>query len=146
MNVTKATRKPQRQNAAFKHLMVLHWIIAAFIFSLYITGIFVAHPSQTPLLDRLIPWLHQSFGMLVLILLIARIFLLLRLVRHRYLRRSPQITFHWLQMTVLHSSLYILMLIAPVSGFLLRNFIGLNTTFLVFPYRPFLMPIRTGLR
>lgn len=128
MNVTTATEKPKRQNAAFKHLMFLHWIMAAFILSLYITGVFVAHPYQTPLLARLISFLHQSFGILFLMLLIARIFLLLRLVGHKYSRRSPKVTSNWLRITILHSSLYLFMLIAPISGFLLRNFIGLSTT------------------
>lgn len=117
-----------RRNTAFKHLMLLHWIMAAFALSLYITGIFVAHPPQS-LLSRLIPFLHQSLGMLFLILLIARIFLLLRLIRHRQSRRSPKASTNERKSTILHGSLYFFMLIAPVSGFLLRNFTGLDTTF-----------------
>lgn len=128
MNWTTATEKPKHQNSAFKHLMSLHWIMAAFIFSLYVTGVFVVH--RLPLLSAwLIPYLHQSLGMLSLLLLIARIFLLLRLVGQKYLKRSPQVNVNWLQATMLHSSLYFFMLVAPVSGFLLRNFVGLNTTF-----------------
>lgn len=126
--MTTPTEKPKHQNAAFKHLMLLHWIMAAFILSLYITGIFVAHPLPDSLLAWLIPFLHQSLGMLSLMLLIARIFLLLRLVRHKYLRRSPKFTSNWLQTITLHSSLYFFMLAAPVSGFFLRNFLGLDTT------------------
>lgn len=129
MNVTTDTKKPKRQNAAFKHLMVLHWIMAAFVLSLYITGIFVAHPLRGSLLTWLVPFLHQSLGILFLMLLVARIFLLLRLVSYRYSRRSPRVTFRWLKSTVLHGSLYFFMLIVPVSGFFLRNFIGLDTTF-----------------
>jgi cytochrome b561 len=67
--------------------------------------------------------------MLFLMLLIARIFLLLRLVGPKYSRRSPNITSNWLQAIILHSSLYFFMLVAPVSGFFLRNFIGLDITF-----------------
>ena len=133
MNVTAATKKPKRQNTAFKHLMILHWIMAAFIPSLYITGVFVAHPLRVSLLAWLVPFLHQSLGMLFLMLLIARIFLLLRLFGHKYSRRSPKVTSTWLQLIILHSSLYFFMLIVPVSGFFLRNFIGLDTTFLGIP-------------
>ncbi len=133
MRLTYATEKPKRQNAAFKHLMALHWLMAAFILLLYATGVFVAHPLQTPFLEWLIPFLHQSLGMLSLMLLISRIFLLLRLVGHKYSRRSPKVTSNWLRITILHSSLYFFMLIAPVSGFLLRNFIGSNTTLLGIP-------------
>lgn len=121
------TEKPKRQNAAFRHLMLLHWIMAAFIFSLYVTGVLVAHPLQTS--QGLIAFLHQSLGTLVMLLLIARIFLLIRVVGHKYARRSPNITSNWLRTTMLHSSLYFFMLVAPVSGFFLRNFSGLDTTF-----------------
>ncbi|MBM0741231.1 cytochrome b/b6 domain-containing protein [Phormidium sp. CLA17] len=109
--------------------MLLHWVMAAFVLSLYITGVFVARPLQAHFLVQLIPFLHQSFGILFLMLLIARIFLLLRVVSSKYLRRLPKITPAWLQTTILHSSLYFFMLVAPVSGFLLRNFVGVNTTF-----------------
>lgn len=129
MDLMTATEKPKRQNAAFKHLMVLHWVMAAFVLSLYVTGVFVAHPRQTLFLRWSIPWLHQSLGMLFLMLLIARIFLLLRLVGHRYSRRLPKVNSNWLRTIVLHGSLYFSMLVAPVSGFFLRNFIGLDTTF-----------------
>ncbi|MBW4662144.1 MAG: cytochrome b/b6 domain-containing protein [Drouetiella hepatica Uher 2000/2452] len=133
MNRTTATEKLKRQNTAFKSLMILHWLMAAFIFLLFLTGVFVAHFSQVGLLARLSPFLHQSFGMLFLMLLIARIFLLLRLLRYKYSRRSPKVTPNWLKATILHSSLYFFMLIAPLSGFFLRNFIGLDTTLLGIP-------------
>jgi cytochrome b561 len=136
MTLTTATDKPKRQNAAFKHLMALHWVMAAFILLLYITGVLVAHSSQASDLARLVSFLHQSFGMLVLMLLIARIFLLLRVVRQRYRRRSPNITVIGLQTMILHSSLYFCMGIVPISGFLLRNFIGLDTTFFGIPVPP----------
>ncbi|NJL39279.1 MAG: hypothetical protein HC899_22900, partial [Leptolyngbyaceae cyanobacterium SM1_4_3] len=89
--------------------------MAAFILSLYITGVFVAHPLRVSLLAWLVPFLHQSLGMLFLMLLIARIFLLLRLFGHKYSRRSPKVTSTWLQPIILHSSLYFFMLIVPVS-------------------------------
>jgi len=129
MNATTDAKKPKRKNAAFKHLMALHWIMAAFILSLYVTGIFVARPYQEPVLDWLIPSFHQSFGILFLILLVARIFLLLRLIGTSHVRRSPKRPSNWLPTIVLHSSLYFFMLIVPVSGFFLRNFTGLDTTF-----------------
>lgn len=129
MNLTTGREKANRQNAAFKNLMLLHWLMAAFTLSLYITGVFVAYPRQSPLLTWVIPFLHQSFGMLFLMLLIARMVLLLRLVGLRYWRRSPKVTSNWLQTIILHSSLYFFMLVAPMSGFFLRNSIGLDTTF-----------------
>ncbi len=134
MGMARATEKPKRQNAAFKHLMLLHWIMAAFILSLYLTGVLVARPFQTTL--WLMSFLHQSLGMLFLLLLIARIFLLLRVVGHKYTRRSPNVTSNWLQTIILHSSLYFFMLVAPLSGFFLRNFSGLGTTLFGLPVPP----------
>lgn len=129
MNLITVTEKLKHQSSTFKNLMLLHWLMATFILSLYVTGVFVAHPRQVPLLTWLIPFLHQSFGMLFLMLLIARIFLLLRLVKLKYSRQSPNVTSTWLQATILHSSLYFFMLVTPVSGFFLRNFVGLDTAF-----------------
>ncbi len=143
MNATENTGKPKRQNAAFKHIMILHWIMAAFTLLLYVTGVLVAHPHQSHLLIWLIPSLHQSFGMLVVLLLIARIFLLLRLFSYRYSKRSPKVTFRWLQTIILHGSLYFFMLIAPVSGFFLRNLIGLDTTFFGIPVPSVFAPNET---
>ncbi|MBW4580251.1 MAG: cytochrome b/b6 domain-containing protein [Tildeniella nuda ZEHNDER 1965/U140] len=131
MDAAKTTERPKRQNAAFKHLMLLHWIMAAFILTLYFTGVFVARPLQAPL--WLMSFCHQSLGMLFLLLLIVRIFLLLRVVGHKYTRRSPNVTSNWLQTIMLHSSLYFFMLVAPISGFFLRNFIGLGTTLFGLP-------------
>jgi cytochrome b561 len=129
MQSTTTTENPKRQNAARKNLMALHWVMAAFILVLYVTGIFVTHPLQNSVLAWLIPFLHQSVGILFLMLLIARILLLLRLIGQKYEKRSPKVNPNWLRVTILHSSLYFFMAIAPLSGFFLRNFMGADTTF-----------------
>ncbi|MCY7276518.1 MAG: cytochrome b/b6 domain-containing protein [Phormidesmis sp. CAN_BIN44] len=124
-----STEKPQRQNSKFKHLMLLHWIMAGLMILLYLTGVCVAHPSQANFIQWLSPFLHQSVGTLFLFLLVARIFLLLRVVGSKYSRRLPNVTPNWLKTVSLHTILYFFMLIAPISGFFLRNFSGVNTTF-----------------
>lgn len=129
MNIKTTKVKSKYLSAAFKNLMFLHWIMAAFLLLLYVTGIFVARIPQASSLARLIPFLHQSWGMLFMMLLIARIFLLLRLVGRKYSKRLPKVTSHWLQTFVFHTALYLFMLVAPISGFFLRNLKGLDTTF-----------------
>lgn len=133
MPSTNHTEKPKRQNAVFKHLRTLHWLMAAAIFFLYATGIFVANSIHVLDLEWLVPLFHQSLGILFLMMLTARVFLLLRFIRHQRSSRSPRVTSYWLRITVLNSILYFFMLITPVSGFLMRNFAGLSTSFLGIP-------------
>lgn len=134
MQITDTETK--RQNSAHKNLMALHWLMAALILVLYTTGIFVTHPLQNSVLGWLIPFLHQSVGILFLMLLIARILLLLRSIAWKYERRSPKVNPTWLKIIILHSSLYFFMLVAPISGFFLRNFMGADTTFFGIPVQP----------
>lgn len=121
--------KPQRQNSKFKHLMLLHWMMASLLILLYLTGVYVAHPPQANFTKWLSPFLHQSIGTLFLLMLVARIFLLLRVIGSKYSRRLPNVTPTWLKTTALHTILYLLMLIVPLTGFFLRNCQGLHTTF-----------------
>jgi cytochrome b561 len=124
-----STQKPKHLNSKFKHLMFLHWLMVGLLMLLYVTGLYVAHPPQANFLMWLSPFLHQSVGTLFMLLLIARILLLLQVVGSKYSRRLPSVTPDWLKTVSLHTSLYFFMLIAPVSGFLLRNFRGVDTTF-----------------
>lgn len=121
--------KSQRQNSKFKQLMALHWAMASLLMLLYLTGLYVAHPSQVNFIKWLSPFLHQSVGILFLLLLMVRIFLLLRVVGSKYSRRLPNVTAAWLKTVTLHMVLYFFMLIVPVSGFFLRNFRGMDTTY-----------------
>ncbi|MBD3887281.1 cytochrome b/b6 domain-containing protein [Phormidium tenue FACHB-886] len=129
MRLITTDGQPKLRSNAFKHLMLLHWMMASCFLLLYGTGIFVSRPFNILLLSQLIPFLHQSFGILVMMLLVARIFLLLRLIQQRYMKRLPRPTYCWLRSFILHIILYLFMLIIPTSGLLLRNFRGMNTTF-----------------
>lgn len=130
MGLAMIAKKPKRQNSKLKNLMFVHWMMASLLTLLYITGLYVVHPPQADFLMWLSAFVHQSVGTLFLILLIARIFLLLRVVGSKYSKRLPNVTPDWLKTVALHTILYFFMLIAPVSGFFLRNFRGVDTTFL----------------
>jgi cytochrome b561 len=123
------TKKPNRQNSKYKHLMLIHWLMAILIMLLYLTGLYVAHPPQSNLIKWLSPFLHQSLGTLFMLMLLARIFLLLRVVSSKYSKRLPTVKPAWLKTMILHTVLYFFMLIAPLSGLFLRNFRGVDTTF-----------------
>lgn len=129
MKLTTITNvKPRRKNVAFRNLMFLHWLMVPCFLILYGTGVIVPRLRNQPTVAAIIPFVHQSFGVLIMMLLIARIFLLLRLLRGKYLR-LPKITLLWLKKIFLNTGLYIFMLIVPVSGLLLRNLEGIDTTF-----------------
>lgn len=106
----------------------MHWVMATCFFLLYVTGVFIPRLPRNPILAWLIPLLHQSLGMLAMLLLIARTLLLLRLFGRQYSRRLPKVTPVWLQTFVLKSILYVFMLTTPISGFFLRNLKGIDTT------------------
>lgn len=124
-----STPKPKRYNSKFKRLMWIHWAMASAVILLYITGICVARLAPAHFLMWLSPFLHQSFGMLFLLLLVARIGTLLQVVSSAYAKRLPKVGYDWVKAASLRASLYFLMLVAPVSGLCLRNFMGADTTF-----------------
>lgn len=64
---------------------------------------------------------HKSFGVLVLGLLVARIFLVLRVSWKKYSKRFPKMTPAWARAFALHGALYIFMLALPLSGLFLSN-------------------------
>jgi len=69
--------------------------------------------------------LHKTLGVIVVMsLLLARIFVLLRVLQHKYRRRLPQRTRDWMQTFALHSALYFFMLLVPLSGYFLSNSTG----------------------
>lgn len=110
-----------RKTAAFKQLMFLHWLMAACFLLVYITGMIVPRVNKELFFAELFPFLHQSLGVMVTALLVARIFLLLQVLWRKHLRRFPKATPAWIRLSILHTILYFFMLTAPISGFLLLN-------------------------
>ena len=121
-------KKHRRKNSHFKNLMFLHWTMIPFFLLLYLTGVFVARLSNENNLAYLFPFLHQSFGISIIILLTARTLLLLRLTLHNYSKRASKRWF-LLRRLALQTALYFLMFLIPISGLLLRNYRGIDTTF-----------------
>lgn len=104
-----------------KHLWILHWIVAICLLDVYVIGILMAHVwSDTPFRSDLIIF-HKSGAILVLGLLIARIGVLLNLSWQKYTRRQPRFTKHWLQVTALHTVLYMFMVAVPISSIFYSN-------------------------
>lgn len=141
MSVPAAT-KP-RLTSVFKQLWSLHWIMAACFLLLYAIGIVMSRlPDNVSFRGNLFDF-HKSVGALVIGLLMLRIFLLLQVFWRKYIHRHPKMTESRIQMVVLHTVLYVLMLGVPLSGFLYSNsgdhdviFFGLVTLPRLFEVNP----------
>lgn len=94
----------------------MHWLSAAIILSLLILGIYMTpyDENNSALANSLYFW-HKSFGILVFIITIARIF---NRKRH-YLLESPKIIPKQEQRTakIAHQLLYLFMVLIPLLGY-----------------------------
>jgi len=118
----------------FKHMKyplssrIIHWIMALLIFFMLGLGLYMTKvlPKDAP--NHLqIYELHKSFGVLVLILVLVRII-------NRLVKGAPP-----LQETIAkierilahlgHFGLYVLMVVVPLSGFLMSNSFGFQVKF-----------------
>lgn len=132
MTQTVVIDEVKRKTSIFKQLMSLHWIMATCFLLVYVTGAIVARFQTGRFYSGpkgLLSFFHQSVGVLVMMLLIARISLLIRVVWSKYSRRLPSPTHPWMLKFILHSVLYGFMLIAPVTGFLIANSYGSDVPF-----------------
>jgi cytochrome b561 len=110
-----------RLNNIFKQLMSIHWWMAGFYLILLVSGTTIERLSGE-LGDReIILAAHKSFGVLVLLLLGWRGYLLVRVWVRKYTKHLPKLTGNWYFKTGLHTLLYVLMLAVPLSGYWLSN-------------------------
>lgn len=95
--------------------------MAAFYLVLFASGLYMADLPREVTYRGSLYTFHKTLGVLVMSLLLARISVLLGVVLHKYRRRLPQITPGWWRMFALHTALYTLMLLVPLSGYLFSN-------------------------
>ena len=113
-----ATSRP-RWTHVFRRLWVLHWVMVACFVGVYLAGILLAHLPDEFFAMGLLFNTHKVFGLLVLVLLLARVFTLLQAFSRKYLKRKPALTQDWLKTFALHALLYVLMLVIPITGILM---------------------------
>ena len=130
-----------RLNSVFKQLMSIHWWMAGFYLILFASGISLERlPNEVSLRDIIIA-AHKSFGVLVLILLGWRGYLLLRVWGRKYTKHLPKLTNNWYFKTGLHTLLYLMMLAVPLSGYWLSNAYQANNINLFGIPMPDLFPV-----
>ncbi|MFM2305162.1 MAG: hypothetical protein RLZZ135_2575 [Cyanobacteriota bacterium] len=115
------TAKSPIRNNIFKQLMTIHWWMALLYLVLFATGIPLEKVQKSITLHDILIAAHKSFGILVLILLIWRLLLLIKVWGRKYLKHLPQFTRRWYFKTGLHTFLYLMMLVVPLSGYWLSN-------------------------
>lgn len=120
MQQIRTPSKP-RWNQAFQRLWTLHWVMAVCFLGIYAIGIVMARLPHEVAFRGSLYNVHKSFGVLVLSLLLLRIFTLLQAFGRKYLKRGPRLTPHWMQSLALHSLMYLLMLVVPISGIVLSD-------------------------
>ena len=93
----------------------LHWVVALLVFGLVPVGIAMGRLPEGPLQDSLFN-LHRSFGMLVLVLVLAR--LALRFHRGTPANATGLTRFETAVSKATHLALYVLLLAVPLIGWL----------------------------
>jgi cytochrome b561 len=102
----------------------MHWVIAGCYLPLFVGGVsMVRLPEDTALQDNFYTF-HKSVGALTMALLTCRIIILQRVWWRKYSRRAPKLTTQWMRTFLLHTAIYVFMLIVPISGFFLSNSYG----------------------
>jgi cytochrome b561 len=130
-----------RLNSVFKQLMSIHWWMAGLYLILFVSGISLERlPNQVSLHDIIIA-AHKSFGVLVLLVLGWRGYLLLRVWGKKYTKHLPKFTSNWYFKTGLHALLYLMMLAVPLSGYWLSNAYQANNINLFGIPMPDLFPV-----
>jgi cytochrome b561 len=116
-----STAPQPRLNNIFKQLMSVHWWMAGLYFILFASGVTIERLQAGVSFRELLFDAHKSFGVLVLLLLGWRVFLLLRVWGRKYAKHLPKLTSNWYFKTGLHAFLYMMMLAVPLSGYWLSN-------------------------
>lgn len=109
-----------RINSAFKQLRQIHWVMAISYGIVFVVGVLMAHAPIDPVRANFYTF-HRSMGALTMILLTARILFLQQVWWRKFARQRPKVTGPWLRGVLLHTALYVFMLIVPLTGFFLSN-------------------------
>jgi cytochrome b561 len=137
------TAAAPRRNSIFKQLMSVHWWMAGFYLILYASGITIEKLQGEVSYRELLYAAHKSFGVLVLLLLGWRLYLLLRVWGRKYSKHLPKFTGNWYFQTGLHTFMYLMMLAVPLSGYWLSNAYKANNISLFGIPMPDIFPVNS---
>ncbi|WP_310422177.1 cytochrome b/b6 domain-containing protein [Chamaesiphon sp. VAR_48_metabat_135_sub] len=132
-----------RLNSVFKQLMSVHWWMAGCFLLLLPSGQIMAGLQGEVSYRELLFATHKSLGVLVLLLLGWRVYLLVRVWGKKYRKHLPKLTGNWYFTTGLHSLLYLMMFAVPMSGYWLSNAYHTNNISLFGLPMPDLFPVNS---
>jgi cytochrome b561 len=132
-----------RQNSVFKQLMSMHWWMALCYLLLFPSGIVMSKLEGEVSYRELLYAAHKSFGVLVLLLLVWRGYLLFRAWGKKYSKHFPKLTGNWYIKTALHSLLYVMMVVVPLTGYWLSNAYQANNISLFGIPMPDIFPVNS---
>jgi cytochrome b561 len=116
-----AARKEARN-----YLWVVHWVMGIAYVIIFGVGLYMVNlPEKSPLADPLYSF-HESMGVLVMLVLTGRIFLTLRAL-------TPIKPKNWIVTAAIHTLLYTMMVIVPLSGYFHSNLYGYSVSFFGLP-------------
>lgn len=121
MTVAPLGKKKAKKKTASQNLWFLHWLMAACFLVLFATGAYMSDLPYEVAHRGYFYDFHKTLGVVVMSILLARIFVLLRVIQHKYRRRFPKLTGEWLRTFAFHTGLYFFMLIVPLSGYFCSN-------------------------
>ena len=107
---------------------IIHWLMAALIISLLICGIYMTDFLSKESENRMMIYnLHKSFGLMIMILIFIRIF-------NRLIHKVPAMpqtipVYERILAQSIHFLLYFLMILTPLSGYLMSSFFGFPVSF-----------------
>ncbi|MSP33769.1 MAG: cytochrome b [Rickettsiales bacterium] len=111
---------------------IIHWLMALLIFGLLPIGIYMVYFLPEDAANRLqIYSLHKSFGVAALILIFIRIF-------NYFLHKAPKLPqglpkIEKIASNIAHVTLYTLMIVIPISGYLMSNAYGFSVNLFTIP-------------
>lgn len=98
---------------------LLHWLVAVLVFGLFGVGLYMVDLTYYDNYYQTAPFLHKSFGILLFILMVARV-----LWRWMNLKPAPLATHSSFEIKVahvVHLGLYLLLLLTILSGYLIST-------------------------
>lgn len=105
---------------------VLHWTMALIVIGMLILGLYIDNLPISMKKLSLLGW-HKSFGILVLMLVIIRLFWRFINVTPSYSNQMPG----WQKLAAhgMHLSLYLFMIVMPLTGWLMSSAAGVTVSF-----------------
>ena len=121
MTLAQVKQKPAKKKSAAQRLWFLHWLMTFFYILLFVGGYYIARLPDSFSFREIAFDSHKTLGVVVMSLLLARISVLLLVFQRKHRRNQPKHKSGWAQTVVLHITLYVFMLLAPLSGFFDSN-------------------------